>query len=76
MNENTLSPTQKPEELVRNIILASSDEGQVVLDPFCESDTTPVCAEQLKRKWLACDLNTEYLNWTVERLEKSTGLAD
>ena len=62
--------TQKPEELVRKIILASSDEGQVVLDPFCGSGTTPVCAEQLKRKWLACDLNTEYLNWTVERLEK------
>lgn len=70
MNEKTPHPTQKPEELVRKIILASSDEGQVVLDPFCGSGTTPVCAEQLKRKWLACDLNTEYLNWTVERLEK------
>lgn len=69
MNEKTPHPTQKPEELVRKIILASSDEGQIVLDPFCGSGTTPVCADQLKRRWLACDLSSAYLNWSVERLE-------
>jgi len=69
MKEKTPHPTQKPEELVRKIILASSNENDLVLDPFCGSGTTPVCAEQLKRKWLACDLSPKYLDWSIERLE-------
>ncbi|MEI8202458.1 MAG: site-specific DNA-methyltransferase [Bacteroidota bacterium] len=69
MHEKTAHPTQKPEELLRKIILASSNVGDIVLDPFCGSGTTPVCAEQLKRKWLACDLSAEYLDWAVNRLE-------
>lgn len=73
MHEKTPHPTQKPEELLRKIILASSNTGDVVLDPFCGSGTTPVCAEQLKRKWLACDLSHEYLEWSVNRLELVEG---
>ena len=69
MHEKTPHPTQKPEELIRKIILASSNENDIILDPFCGSGTTPVCAEQLKRKWLACDLSTEYLDWAIKRLE-------
>lgn len=69
MHEKTPHPTQKPEELLRKIILASSNENDIVLDPFCGSGTTPVCAEQLKRKWLACDLSGEYIDWTIHRLE-------
>ncbi len=69
MQEKTPHPTQKPEELVRKIILASSNENDVVLDPFCGSGTTPVCAEQLNRKWLACDLSKEYIDWAIERIE-------
>jgi site-specific DNA-methyltransferase (adenine-specific) len=69
MHEKTPHPTQKPEELLRKIILASSNVGDVVLDPFCGSGTTPVCAEQLKRKWMACDLSVEYLDWATTRLE-------
>jgi len=69
MHEKTPHPTQKPEELVRKIILASSNENDIVLDPFCGSGTTAVCAEQLKRKWLACDLSSEYLDWSVKRIE-------
>lgn len=69
MHEKTPHPTQKPEELLRKIILASSNENETVLDPFCGSGTTPVCAEQLKRKWLACDLSNDYLNWAVNRIE-------
>lgn len=69
MSEKTNHPTQKPEELVRKIILASSRENDIVLDPFCGSGTTPVCAEQLERKWLACDLSPEYLDWSIERIE-------
>lgn len=69
MHEKTPHPTQKPEELLRKIILASSNIGDIILDPFCGSGTTPVCAEQLQRKWLACDLSPEYLDWAVNRLE-------
>lgn len=69
MHEKTPHPTQKPEELLRKFILTSSNVGDVVLDPFCGSGTTPVCAEQLQRKWLACDLSPEYLDWAANRIE-------
>lgn len=69
MHEKTAHPTQKPEELLRKIILASSNENDIILDPFCGSGTTAICAEQLKRKWLACDISSEYLDWAVNRLE-------
>lgn len=69
MHEKTDHPTQKPEELLRKILLASSNEGDVILDPFLGSGTTAVCAEQLKRKWIGCDLSEEYLGWAVNRIE-------
>ncbi len=69
MHEKTPHPTQKPEELLRKIILASSNEGDIIIDPFCGSGTTPVCSEQLKRKWQACDLSSKYLDWAVNRIE-------
>ncbi|MDZ4122045.1 MAG: site-specific DNA-methyltransferase, partial [Candidatus Cloacimonadaceae bacterium] len=69
MHEKTPHPTQKPEELLRKIILASTNIGDIVLDPFMGSGTTAVCSEQLKRKWLGCDSNENYLIWAVERLE-------
>ena len=69
MQEKTPHPTQKPEELIRKIVLASSNIGDTILDPFCGSGTTPVCAEQLQRKWLACDLLPEYINWTIDRID-------
>jgi site-specific DNA-methyltransferase (adenine-specific) len=70
MHEKTPHPTQKPEELLRKLILASTNPGDIVLDPFVGSGTTAVCAEQLKRKWLGCDSNEEYLTWAVKRLEQ------
>jgi len=69
MQEKTPHPTQKPEELVRKVVLASSNIGDTILDPFCGSGTTPVCAEQLQRKWLACDLSPEYIDWTIDRID-------
>jgi site-specific DNA-methyltransferase (adenine-specific) len=69
MGEKTPHPTQKPEELLRKLILAATDEGQLVLDPFSGSGTTVVVAEQLGRKWMGCDLNLEYNRWAIERLE-------
>jgi site-specific DNA-methyltransferase (adenine-specific) len=68
MHEKTSHPTQKPEELLRKVILSSSNVGDTVLDPFLGSGTTAVTSEQLKRKWLGCDLSQEYLEWAVNRI--------
>lgn len=70
MGEKTPHPTQKPEELLRKIILASSNENDVVLDPFSGSGTTVVCAKQLKRRWIGIEQCQEYLKWSIIRLEK------
>jgi len=69
MGEKTPHPTQKPEELVRKFVLASSQIGDVVLDPFSGSGTTLVVAEQLGRKWLGCELNVRYNEWAGKRIE-------
>lgn len=68
MSERTAHPTQKPEELLRKIILASSNSGDLVIDPFLGSGTTTVAAEQLGRRWMGCDISEEYCGWAVERL--------
>ncbi len=69
MGEKTPHPTQKPEELLRKLILASSDEEDVVLDPFSGSGTTLIVAEQLGRKWMGCELDPKYNEWAINRLE-------
>ena len=68
MNEKTPHPTQKPEELVRKFIFASSRPGELVLDPFSGSGTTAVVAAQLGRRFLACDLDSQYNGWAAKRL--------
>ncbi|MFM8332952.1 MAG: DNA-methyltransferase [Candidatus Methylumidiphilus sp.] len=69
MGEKTPHPTQKPEELLRKFVLASSNVGDWVIDPFSGSGTTAVVAEQLNRRWLACDLDPQYNQWAIARLE-------
>jgi site-specific DNA-methyltransferase (adenine-specific) len=69
MHEKTPHPTQKPEELLRKIILASSNPGDLIVDPFLGSGTTAVVAEQLKRKWKGCDISLEYCKWAANRIE-------
>ena len=54
-NERTGYPTQKPIALYERIIKASSNEGDMVLDPFCGCATTPVAAERLGRQWIGMD---------------------
>jgi DNA modification methylase len=51
-------PTQKPEELLERIIKASSNEGQLVLDPFCGCGTTVIVASKLNRQWIGIDIDT------------------
>ncbi len=69
MREKTPHPTQKPEALIRKFVLASCDRGDIVLDPFSGSGTTPVVAEQLGRHWLGCDMNLDYHTWAIQRIE-------
>ena len=69
MNETTPHPTQKPEELIRKLVLASSNKDDLVIDPFLGSGTTAVVAEQLKRQWMGCDLSEEYCRWAINRIE-------
>lgn len=69
MGEKTPHPTQKPEELIRKFILASSSERDLVIDPFSGSGTTVVVAEQFNRRWMGCDLNSEYNEWAIERIK-------
>jgi len=64
-------PTQKPVELLRRILLASTREGDLVLDPFCGSSTTGVTAVLLKRKYVGIDLDEEYLSLSKNRIEEA-----
>ncbi|MGU9952256.1 MAG: DNA methyltransferase [Gammaproteobacteria bacterium WSBS_2016_MAG_OTU1] len=68
--ERTKYPTQKPLALLKRIIQASSNEGDVVLDPFCGCATTCIAAEKLNRQWIGIDLSVEAKNFVVERLQK------
>jgi site-specific DNA-methyltransferase (adenine-specific) len=69
MGEKTPHPTQKPEELLRRLVLASSNPGDTLADPFSGSGTSLVVAEQLGRRWLGCDLNSQYNEWAIDRLQ-------
>ena len=63
-------PTQKPVQLLKRIIAASSNPGEVVLDPFCGCATACVAAEQLERQWVGIDLSAkaaELVKWRMER---------
>lgn len=64
-------PTQKPVELLKRIILSSTKEGDVVLDPFCGSSTTGVAAVLLNRKYVGIDFEEEYLVLSKKRLEQA-----
>lgn len=69
MPENTDHPTQKPEKLIAKLILASSNSGATVLDPFLGSGTTAVVAKKLGRHFSGIEVNREYCCWALKRLE-------
>ena len=69
MAENTPHPTQKPEKLIAILILASSDEGDVVFDPFLGSGTTAVVAKKLKRHFIGIEKEKEYVAYAIKRLD-------
>lgn len=69
MYENTDHPTQKPEKLVARLILASSNSGDFVFDPFLGSGTTAVVAKKLGRRFLGIEVDHTYCCWALKRLE-------
>ncbi len=68
-------PTQKPQALLERIIRASSNEGDVVLDPFCGCGTTIAAAQTLKRNWIGIDLTALAISLIKSRLA-AAGAAD
>ena len=69
-------PTQKPLKLYRRIIRASSNPGDVVLDPFCGCATTPIAAELEGRKWLGMDLWDQAPQMVTDRLAREVAVGE
>lgn len=72
MSENTAHPTQKSEKLMAKLILASSNEGDIVFDPFAGSGSSLVVAKKLGRKFLGVERNSLYGIWAQKRLENAS----
>jgi site-specific DNA-methyltransferase (adenine-specific) len=71
MPENTDHPTQKSEKLLAKIILASSNEGDIILDPFLGSGTTAVVAKKLGRSYVGIEIDETYCCLAEKRLESA-----
>lgn len=69
MPENTAHPTQKPEKLLAKLILASTNKGDIILDPFLGSGSTSVTAKKLGRHYIGIEQNPQYCVWAEKRLE-------
>ncbi|MCY4624785.1 MAG: DNA methyltransferase [Chloroflexi bacterium] len=72
--ERTGYPTQKPLALLERIIKASSNEGDVVLDPFCGCATALIAAEKLERQWVGIDISPAAKRLVKSRMERELGL--
>lgn len=71
MSENTDHPTQKPEKLYAKLILASTNSGDTVFDPFLGSGTTSAVAKKLNRHFCGIELNEEYCLWAQKRINQA-----
>jgi site-specific DNA-methyltransferase (adenine-specific) len=69
MPENTDHPTQKPEKLLAKLILASTNENDLVFDPFLGSGTTAVTAKKLNRKFCVVEVDKTFASLALKRLE-------
>jgi site-specific DNA-methyltransferase (adenine-specific) len=65
-------PSQKPVDLIEKLVLCSTDEGDLVLDPFLGSGTTAVAAKKLNRQWLGIEKNAEYVRIARSRLTRES----
>ncbi len=69
MSENTDHPTQKPEKLLAKLILASTNQGDLVFDPFMGAGSSIVTAKKLNRKFLGVEIEREYCLLAAKRLQ-------
>ena len=67
--EKRVHSTQKPLKLIQRLILASSNEGDIVLDPFAGSGSTAIAALQLKRNYITIEADEAYYNEVLNRIE-------
>jgi len=67
-NGRAIHPTQKPEKVIELILLASSDEYDLILDPFFGTGTTGVVASRLKRNWIGIEINAAYYDIAYNRI--------
>lgn len=70
VSRETLNTIQKPEKLLERIILASSNKGDLVLDPFCGVGTTAVVCKKLGRNFICMEQNSQYVKWGNERVAR------
>lgn len=63
-------PTQKPIYLLRRIIEASTNPGDLILDPFCGTSTTGVAAKFLGRQYIGIDIEEKYIQISAKRLQQ------
>jgi DNA modification methylase len=68
-DENRFHETQKPEKLIKRIINSSSNEGDLIVDPFMGSGTTAICCEDLNRLWEGCELDKKYIKLANNRIK-------
>lgn len=68
--EKRYHPTQKPIKLIKRLIYASSNKGDIVLDPFVGSGSTPVAAVQLERNFLGFEVEKDYYEAAVQRIDE------
>lgn len=62
-------PTVKPEHIIKNFIINSSNENDLILDPYCGSGTVPVVSTKLNRKYIGIDINKKHCETTEQRLK-------
>ena len=74
--ERVKHPTQKPEALIKRIVSASSNKGDIILDPFVGSGTTCVVSNFLDRRWIGFDINPEYIAMSEKRVKKEINMLD
>ena len=66
-------PTQKPVALLERILLAATNEGDLVLDPFSGSGTTLISALTLRRQAIGCELSIDFVNLSLRRISSQSG---
>lgn len=64
-----IHPTEKNHDLIKELILDNSNEGDIVFDPCCGSSAHCLCAEQLNRKYIGVELDKQYFDVAVERMK-------